>query len=87
MDRSPGGHAHPSATTYEIRIDGFLDSRWKDWFDGMNMTYLESGETVLIGELLDQAALYGVLTQIRDLGVTLISVSRIPSSSEQHANP
>ncbi len=62
--------------TYEIRIEGLVDGRWTEWFDGMTITH-ESSETILIGELQDQSALHGVLDRIRDLGLNLISVRRI----------
>ena len=62
--------------TYEIRIEGLVDGRWTEWFDGMTITH-ESSETILIGELQDQSALHGVLDRVRDLGLNLISVRRI----------
>ncbi len=70
--------------TYEIRIEGLVDGRWAEWFDGMAVTYVNDLETILIGELPDQTALHGVLERIRDLGLNLVSVQRIdknPSSS------
>jgi hypothetical protein len=79
MNPPSNGHNQTSGTTYEIRIECVLDSRWKDWFDGMSLTYQKNDETVLTGRLPDQAALYGVLMKIRDLGVPLISVKRIAS--------
>ncbi len=67
------------AVTYEIRVEGHLDGRWTSWFEGMALTYAEkgNGETVLTGEMKDQAALHGVLIKVRDLGLTLVSVRRI----------
>lgn len=59
---------------YTIRIHGSLDQRWLDWFDGMTISYTQPGETCLSGWVTDQAALFGYLTQIRDLGLPLISV-------------
>lgn len=61
---------------YSIRIRGHLDDDWADWFAGLQMTHLATGETALRGPL-DQAALYGVLTRIRDLNLTLIAVTQI----------
>jgi hypothetical protein len=58
-----------------IRIAGHLDSRWLDWFDGLNMHHLPDGNTELSGSVTDQAALYGLLTRARDLGLTLLTVS------------
>ena len=61
---------------YEIRVRGHLDQRWSDWFSGLRLTHLEGDETLLSGSLPDQAALHGLLERVRDLNLTLISVSR-----------
>ena len=66
---------------YQIRVRGALDQHWSDWFDGMVIAYDASGDTLLIGPLADQAALYGVLHRIRDLGLTLLAVARLPPSA------
>jgi hypothetical protein len=60
---------------YEIKIKGQLDQRWSEWFAGLTLTYLEGNMTLLSGSLDDQAALHGLLERIRDLNLTLISVS------------
>ena len=65
---------------YEIKVQGRLDERWAHWFDGMSLT-LEQAEdgsttTVLTGSVVDQAALYGLINRMRDLGLPLISVGR-----------
>jgi hypothetical protein len=57
-----------------ITVKGHLDQRWSDWFDGLTITHLENGESALTGHLSDQAALHGVLTKVRDLGLVLITV-------------
>ncbi len=62
---------------YEIRVDGYLDNRWKDWFYGMTLTYAPDGTTTLSGKLPDQSALHGVLAKIIELGVRLISVQQV----------
>lgn len=62
---------------YEIRLKGHIGQRYANWFDGMALTLAENGETVICGELVDQAALYGLLRKVRDLGLPLLSVKRI----------
>lgn len=60
---------------YEIRVRGHLDERWSDWFDGMTITLTEDGDTLLTGPVVDQAALYGLLRKVRDVGMPLASVN------------
>ena len=62
---------------YEIRIEGRLDARWQDWFDGMTVTMDSDGTTLLSGPVPDQPALYGLLRKVRDLGLPLISVNQM----------
>jgi hypothetical protein len=59
---------------YQIRIKGHLGREWTDWFEGLTIMALDNGETLLIGPLVDQASLYGVLRKVRDVGMPLISV-------------
>lgn len=61
---------------YEIRVEGQLPLQWQDWFDGLEIA-AENGETLLSGFLADQAALYGLLKKVRDLGLALVSVNSI----------
>ena len=61
-------------TQYEIRIGGHLGQHWSAWFDDLTLTHESDGTTKLSGVVADQAALYGVLTKVRDLGIVLISV-------------
>jgi len=60
---------------YQIRIEEHLDERWLRWFEGLDVSPLPEGETLISGEM-DQSALHGVLNRIRDLGLELISVQR-----------
>jgi hypothetical protein len=69
---------------YQIRIKDHLGSQWTDWFDGLTITLEENGDTLLTGPVVDQAALHGLLKKVRDLGLTLVSVSPLkpgPSTS------
>jgi hypothetical protein len=59
---------------YYITVKGHLDRTWSEWFDDMTITNKVNGETVLAGEIVDQAALYGVLRKVRDLGLPLLTV-------------
>jgi len=61
---------------YEIRVEGIIDQIWSEWFDGMQITSEPDGESVIAGEVTDQAALHGLLTRVRDLGLALVSVLR-----------
>lgn len=70
-------------STYEIRLEGRLDDRWTAWFDGLALTHDSDGTTTLRGDVVDQAALHGLLQRIRDLGVPLVSVTHLdPQQSE-----
>ncbi len=64
------------ACLYEIRVEGELPIDWSNWFEGLDIARGPSGESILSGPLADQAALHGVLAKIRDLNLTLISVTR-----------
>ena len=64
-------------TVYEIRVKGHLDQHWSAWFDGMTVNNEASGDTVITGSLVDQAALHSLLIKVYNLNLTLISVLRI----------
>jgi hypothetical protein len=59
----------------DIRLEGHLDQGWADWLDGFALSHTEGGETILSGQVRDQAALFGLIAKLRDLGVRLVSVS------------
>ncbi len=62
---------------YQITVKGHLDNRWADWFEGLTITLEDNGETLLTGPVVDQAALHSLLRKVRDLGMPLISVTRV----------
>jgi hypothetical protein len=65
---------------YHIRVQGHLDQCWTAWFDGLVIRHDRDGTTVLSGVLADHAAVYGVLSKLRNLGLTLLTVRRVASS-------
>ena len=74
---------HAPSRHYEIRVSGHLGSRWSAWFDGMTLSCEHDGTTVIRGSVVDQAALHGLLQMLRDLGITLISLT--PAAPEANA--
>ncbi len=61
----------------EIRVKGRIDEHWSDWFEDMDVTHTDQGETILTGGVVDQSALYGLIAKLRDLGLALVSVNSI----------
>ncbi len=70
-------------SVYEIRVKGHLEARWSEWFDGLEITNLENGEALLSGEIVDQAALHGVLAKVRDLGLPLVAVTGVDPDQQE----
>ncbi len=69
---------HPTqTTTYQIRIKGHLGHQWKEWFEGLSISLEDNGDTLITGPVIDQAALYGLLKKVRNLGTPLISVIKV----------
>jgi hypothetical protein len=73
----PNSREFDEPAVYEIRVKGHLDSKWADWFDGLEFVPQANGETVLVGSVADQTALYGMLAKVRDLGLPLLVVKRV----------
>ena len=71
VDEQSGGHS-----IYHIRVQGNLDQKWADWFEGFVMASRANGQTLLSGEVVDQAALHGVLAKVHRLGLRLLLVAR-----------
>ena len=69
--------------SYRIRVKEQLGPEWSEWFGGMSITRDDTNETTLSGQVVDQAALYGILNQIQALGLTLLSVLRETSPSSE----
>jgi hypothetical protein len=74
----------PSAPEYyELRIEGHLDQHWSAWFGGLTLTRNDDGTTTLHGVVTDQSELHGLLAKIRDLGITLLSVTSLDTGTRQ----
>ena len=74
--------AQPPAR-YRIRIRGHLDPAWSAWFDDLTVTQTDDGTSELVGPLVDQAALFGLLARLRDLAATLLLVERLAAETGQ----
>ena len=72
---------------YQIRIKGHLGRHWADWFDGLTIALEETGDTLLTGLVVDQAALHGLLKKVRDLGMPLLSVNHLQAGQTEQTNP
>lgn len=66
---------------FEIRVQGQLDRTWSEWLEGLEVTPLENGEMLLTGQIVDQAALMGVLNKLSRLNLTLLAVNEIKRSA------
>lgn len=71
---------------YEIRVRGHLGPQWSDWFEGFAVTLEDNGATLLAGPVADQAALHGLLRNVRDLGLPLLSVQCIEHNKTDAPN-
>ena len=75
--RHPSPDDQHEPAQYEIRLKGHLDARWADQFENLRFTHASDGTTILAGPVVDQAALYGLLRKVRDLGLPLLAVNQI----------
>ena len=75
-------HNLNQAKLYHVRVKGSIDDRWSDWFCGFAVIPQPDGETLLTGQVEDQAALHGLLAKIRDLGLPLISINEAESQDQ-----
>ena len=69
---------------YQIRIRGHLGQPWREWFEGLTLTLEAECTTLLTGPVVDQAALYGILKKVSDLGMPLLSVSSTGTGSQDN---
>ena len=72
---------------YRIQVQGVLDESWRDYFAGMALSLGDDGTTFITGIVPDQAALYGLLRQVRDKGLTLLMVQRLDITNRDAQNP
>src|SRR5512138_2673835 len=72
---------------YQIRIKGHLGCEWTDWFEGLAITLEDNGDMLLTGPMVDQAALYGLLRKVRDLGMPLVAVNKLEPDSPLSRTP
>jgi hypothetical protein len=74
-----------SGGIYEIRVKGYLNSYWSDWLEGLEVKFLENGEMILFGPIVDQAALIGILNKISRLNLTLLSLNEVKTIISEEA--
>jgi hypothetical protein len=77
MSRPPAGAGPAEPARHELRGQGVLDARWSAWFEGLQLSSDQAGQTIIAGRVADQAALHGLLAKLRDLGLPLLSVRRL----------
>ena len=71
---------HLEGGLYEIRVHGHLDDRWTGRFEDLTLTLEQNGDTLISGQVVDQAALFGLLRKVRDTGMLLVSVNRVSAN-------
>jgi hypothetical protein len=85
-DKQTSDKKHNQQQCYEIRLKGHLDARWAEWFEGLTITLEEDGDMLLTGPVIDQAALHGLLKKVRDLGMSLVSVSPVETGQADQSD-
>jgi hypothetical protein len=87
MTGTSGSVPGPDSGTYEVRVKGHLDRRWTAWFDGLELIHEADGTSVVRGQVVDQAALHGLLHRLRALGLPLVSVVQVDPSITPSIKP
>jgi hypothetical protein len=77
---------HPHPRQYQLRVVGGLSAQWSEWFEGLVITPVENGETLITGWVADQAALHGLLKKLRDLGLPLLSLNPLNPAAPDDPN-
>jgi hypothetical protein len=84
LDKTPQGIDAPKAQSsrsagelYEIRIRGHLNNNWSEYLEGLEMRWLDNGEMILFGPIVDQAALMGILNKVNRLNLTILSLNQM----------
>ena len=72
-----GANQETEPTRYIIQVKNHLDSNWEQWFEGMTITHIDDGVTMLAGDVVDQSALYGLLEKLHNLNLNLILVQKV----------
>ena len=78
---------HYPPRQYQLRVEGRLDERWAEWFEGLTLTPTDNGDTLITGWVADQAALHGLLKKVRDLGLPLLSVNPLAPGAQAAGEP
>ena len=84
-DPRPYNEGRCESETYKLRIQGHLQDKWAEEFEGLSITRESDGTTTICGPLPDQTALHSILFRIRNMNLKLISVSQIETNSEDGA--
>jgi hypothetical protein len=78
--------ASQNKKVYQIRLKGRIDPKWSGWFEDFSITHCGQDETLLVGAVVDQSALHGVLLKISNLGIPIISINPVEADSPETTN-